>query len=101
MSTKAKRHTHKYHKVEVSGSKVWACALPDCNHYMPKHMENMVVGKKTYCWGCGEETILSPDNMKMDLPLCYECSHGLPSNSTKVEIPTDFDIEDLTGIVKS
>lgn len=73
MSTKAKRHTHKYHKVNLAGQQVWACALPDCNHYMPKHMEQMVHGKATICWSCGADTILSPLNMNDEKPTCAEC----------------------------
>lgn len=73
MSTKAKRHTHKYHRIIISSTKVWACALPNCNHYMPKHMEQMVDGKNTICWSCDEVFILNESNMK-DKPVCDECS---------------------------
>lgn len=74
MSTKAKRHTHKYYKVPIAGQTVWACALPDCNHYMPKHMENLVPGKGSICWSCGDSFVLNPVNMKNDHPKCDDCS---------------------------
>jgi hypothetical protein len=75
MSTKAIRHTHKYHRVSMGTVKVWACALDKCNHYMPKHMENMVPGKATICWRCGEETQLDPAlNMNMERPVCIDCN---------------------------
>lgn len=73
MSTKAKRHLHKYHRVELSFVKVWACALPDCNHFMPKHLEGIIPGKASICWGCGEKFILDDNNMKDDQPQCYDC----------------------------
>jgi hypothetical protein len=73
MSTKAKRHTHKYHKITMSSQMVWACALPDCNHYMPKHMEMMVPGKNTICWGCGADMVLDAHNMTDHKPTCNKC----------------------------
>lgn len=81
MSTKAKRHVHKYHKVDMGFSSVWACALPDCSHYMPKHMENTIEGKFSLCWGCGEKFILDVDAMKLTKPMCFNCRTG----STKEE----------------
>jgi len=84
MSTKAKRHTHKYHHVDLDFGKVWACALPNCNHYMPLHMNNLVPGKNSICWGCGESFILDSINMKNDKPVCNECK------STSEPDLTDF-----------
>lgn len=72
-SNKAKRHTHKYHKIDMLGSKIWACALPDCNHYMPKHMENLIPGKSTYCWECNSSMVLDPKALTMDRPICIDC----------------------------
>lgn len=77
---KAKRHTHKYRLVPMNASKkVWACALPDCNHYMPPNMERMIEGKASVCWDCGNETIMSVERMKFaiaendGLMLCEQC----------------------------
>ena len=53
---------------------VWACALPDCNHYMPKHLENMLPGKNTLCWKCSNECELNGSNMEDDKPKCFDCS---------------------------
>lgn len=75
MSTKAKRHTHKYHKVDLLGTKIWACALPDCNHHMPNHYSKLVEGKASLCWNCGEEMILDPTNMTQDRPICMNCAN--------------------------
>lgn len=77
MATKAKRHVHKYYRANMSSQKVWACALSDCNHYMPKHMEELVRGKNSICWKCGEDFILNPFHMKQDKPVCDDCALGL------------------------
>lgn len=74
MSTKSKRHTHKYYRVDLGSYKVWACALPDCMHHMPPHYNNLVEGKNSFCWKCGEMFVLNTINMKRDKPLCDDCS---------------------------
>jgi hypothetical protein len=74
MSNKAKRHVHKYHRVDIGGAKLWACALGDCNHYMPAHMGSLVPGKNSICWKCNEQMVLNIMNMKDDKPKCDDCS---------------------------
>lgn len=70
-----KKHIHKYHQVEFNGSKIWACALSEeCTHYMPKHLTHLVVGRKSFCWECGEEIILDILNMRDELPRCRDCN---------------------------
>ncbi len=76
-NVKAKRHTHKYYKAREYRGKdspfLWACALPDCSHHMPKHMEAMLEGKYTVCWSCGETTVLDSRTLKTDKPICEDC----------------------------
>jgi len=69
----SKNHVHMYHLVPFIGDKVWACALGDCTHYMPKHMENFVLGKKSLCWNCRQEFFLDEENMKNPEPVCMAC----------------------------
>lgn len=71
---RSKRHIHKYHKLSVAGEKVWACALPNCSHYMPKHMEQLVIGKGSFCWLCNEPIVLDVTNMQNDKPTCRACN---------------------------
>lgn len=78
----ARKHVHKYHNIQVAYNKVWACALPDCTHYMPKHMEEMVPGKKSICWQCNEPFILDTEAMKEDKPRCIGCRSGISSEAT-------------------
>lgn len=73
MSTKSKRHIHKYYRVEVNGEKLWACGLPNCYHHMPRHYEGLLPGKFSICWKCGEVTTLDDRTLHMDKPLCEEC----------------------------
>ena len=71
----SKNHTHKYHKITLGyDTKVWACALEDCTHYMPQHMENFVPGKVSLCWSCGEKFRLTNENMVNEKPICDKCT---------------------------
>ena len=74
--SQAKRHTHKYYRAEVAWGRVWACALPDCHHYMPQHMESLMNGKSSICWECGEKFVMTPASMEMDKPVCASCLLG-------------------------
>jgi hypothetical protein len=76
-NTRAKRHIHKYYKVQMGAVKVWACALGDCNHYMPYHMNNMMNGKFSICWQCGKDMVLHPGNLEDDMPRCDACKLGV------------------------
>jgi hypothetical protein len=78
----AKRHRHKYHRIDIGmGTPVWKCALPDCSHYMPKHMEGLLNGKNSTCWECGADINLNPSNMEEDKPKCDNCRLGItPEN---------------------
>lgn len=67
------KHVHKYHKVTLQFAQVWACGLPDCNHYMPHNLTPLVVGRKSICWHCNTEFVLDDENMKNDKPICMKC----------------------------
>jgi hypothetical protein len=61
----ARKHVHKYYfGLEVAGTKVWSCALPECVHYMPNHMAGVVNGRLGKCWKCGDNTIIDIDKIK-------------------------------------
>lgn len=69
----AKKHFHRYHKVITSMGDIWACGLPDCQHFMPMHMTPLLVGKSSICWSCGNPMILTQENMKSPQPTCSDC----------------------------
>lgn len=69
----SKKHTHKYKKViqKPSGRTIWACALPDCSHYTTPEL---VVGKKSICFTCDEEFVLTKALMSQRVrPSCAPC----------------------------
>ncbi len=80
---------HRYHQKKFTHSKkVWACANPHCNHYMPPHLEDHVEGKESLCNQCGKEFILTSDSMKESNPRCDDCRLGFVKSA-----------EDNTGVV--
>lgn len=77
MANKAKRHIHKYYRAKLAFGDVWACALDNCNHYMPQHMEGLIPGKASLCWNCNQKFILDPNALNMELPTCVNCRTGI------------------------
>ena len=71
-----KQHVHKYYRL-TNYVKLWACALEDCTHVMPKHLEEMMMGKKSICWECGSPFKLNSFSLKMDKPMCEQCNPEL------------------------
>ena len=69
----SKKHIHKYHRVDTDAGSIWACGLPDCNHFMPAHYTRLLPGKSSICWECGELLILTEQNMKHKQPICPDC----------------------------
>jgi len=68
-----KKHTHKYNKIEIAGQKVWSCALDDCSHYMPYYLRQIMPGKGSLCWNCGNKFILTEPLMERERPICMQC----------------------------
>lgn len=93
----SKKHTHKYAKVDLSFGKVWRCLLPECNHYMPQHMEELVNGRHSVCNSCGARFILNPLNMQDDTPECDECRLGSVGELPVSQILADK-IKDFTEV---
>jgi DNA-directed RNA polymerase subunit RPC12/RpoP len=71
----SKNHIHKYHHIDITYAKVWACALGDCTHYMPAHLNSLMTGKKSHCWECNKEFFLDEENMKNPEPVCMACAN--------------------------
>lgn len=90
-----KTHTHQYRKVAIQfkyGKKyVWACSLGNCNHYMPPHLEHLVLGKNSICFECGKEFRLTNDAMAEDMPRCNDCRAGISGNILVESIANDVD----------
>ena len=82
--TRKKQHTHQYVRTypHAFGSSpidktkgVWACALPDCTHFMPHNVADMVEGKLSLCNRCFEKFVLTRELMGIDKPICNSCAH--------------------------
>ncbi len=85
MSKGSKRHVHKYYHADLLYGKLWACALPDCQHHMPVHYEGLLNGKDSICWQCNGRFKLNEQNMKIDRPICESCRLGITEN--EVDLP--------------
>jgi hypothetical protein len=81
---RGKKHIHKYHRLQLQFDKLWVCARPDCTHYMPKHMEQMLIGKASICWSCGGDLILDAETMKLDRPICFACANPEITNDDEL-----------------
>jgi hypothetical protein len=69
----SKKHIHKYHRIATKFQKLWKCGFSDCSHFMPSHLTEVIVGRDSICWGCGETFRLTPELMMRDRPLCSYC----------------------------
>ena len=69
----SKKHVHKYMRQQLKFVRIWRCATPDCNHWMPPHMEDIIIGRSSICWGCGEKFTLDEAALEDDMPMCFTC----------------------------
>ena len=73
----AKAHTHKYILRNIGKRDkprlVYACALPDCSHFMPT-MEQ-VKGKESICWQCDKKMVMDNETIRKrrKKPRCINC----------------------------
>ncbi len=84
------RHIHKYRKLHLKFRNIWSCALDDCSHHMPHDLTDKLIGKASLCWRCGEKFILDEDNMKDDMPVCYNCK---PSTKSVMDLLDKFGVK--------
>jgi transcription elongation factor Elf1 len=86
-------HVHKYKRMRgmKKGSKWFRCMIPECNHYIRKQL---VVGKKSICWVCNAEFIITEKEAELARPHCKKCVVRPDKKSKqptiKVEIKNDF-----------
>lgn len=94
-----KRHIHKYVLRDIGSSqkprKVYACAHSDCTHFMPS--KELVIGKKSICWQCGEEFIMnawivSREKVK---PRCNDCRRASKKDKNPEVQKANEQIDDI------
>jgi hypothetical protein len=90
------KHVHRYQRRNIAKSQgktylVYYCSLPDCNHYL---VPELVVGKKSICWKCGEAFILTADLARLAKPHCKKCgtqgTKRVEDSKTMEEFLKDF-----------
>jgi hypothetical protein len=69
------KHTHKYERRKLGKNShiVFVCVLPGCSHNVS---EELVKGRKSICWVCGEEFIVTKPrkNPIPKRPHCLTCT---------------------------
>jgi formylmethanofuran dehydrogenase subunit E len=65
-------HTHKYQRVTFGnkGNYILRCMIVDCSHFL---QPAMAVNRKSICWSCNHEFILSSLAVTREKPICQEC----------------------------
>ena len=65
------QHTHKLKRLKYkSGNTIFFCCLPDCTF---KTNIALALGKRSLCWRCGQEFILSEYSLRLAKPHCENC----------------------------
>lgn len=65
------KHVHKLKKIKYkSGNATFFCALPDCSF---KINPALALGKRSICWRCGNEFIMSEYSLRLAKPHCENC----------------------------
>ncbi len=68
---KQEKHIHKLKRLRYkSGNEIFFCVLPDCNK---KFNIALALGKRSLCWRCGEEFIMSDYSLRLTKPHCENC----------------------------
>lgn len=68
---KTQKHTHKFKRLKYkSGNVTFFCTLPDCSQ---KINPALALGKRSICWRCGEEFIMTEYALRLAKPHCENC----------------------------
>jgi hypothetical protein len=94
----SKKHTHKYRRYVRGNWKTsrYACADPDCYKV---GRPGLLLGKKSICWNCGQEFILTRDNLETAKPKCINCADTKEArehrriNETVQEMASEFYVD--------
>lgn len=108
-------HVHKYRRkfLGKKGYTVYACALPNCLHYVRRELAE---GKESICWRCGKKFVITKADLRRAKPHCKKCTKVsgfalkhktsrdvaataadtiLKETNEKVQPPTSIDFDDL------
>lgn len=94
----AKNHIHTYERISGEKTPRYKCADPDCSHVVVK---NYLPGKRSKCWGCGQEFILTKADLKLARPHCGCLKNNPRNDKQEVEIEAvELMLEKMIGEVK-
>ena len=67
-------HTHTYIRWKTTklGVTYYRCNHANCTHFIDK---DLIVGKTTLCSNCGDQFILSHEDLRRAKPRCLSCSN--------------------------
>lgn len=96
------KHIHKLELINLSRNKekpypVYICRLDGCNSFFRLEL---VVGKKTICWSCGNPTEILRRHVhrKTKKIVCESCKIKLyPTSKVPVKPEEQFDFEDFVS----
>lgn len=64
-------HIHKFKRLRYkSGNIIFFCALPDCSQ---KINIALALGKRSLCWRCGNEFLITEYSLRLAKPHCESC----------------------------
>ena len=79
------QHTHKLKRLKYkSGNTIFFCCLPDCTF---KTNIALALGKRSLCWRCGQEFILSEYSLRLAKPHCENCHQPKNGVYQEIEVP--------------
>lgn len=92
-------HTHKFKRLRYkSGNEIFFCALPDCSK---KLSTALALGKRSICWRCGNEFIMSEYSLRLAKPHCEACHKSKKDIEIPVILGIDYGKEPSFVIEKS
>lgn len=85
MPPEIKKHDiHKYERVKLGAKKweVYKCVKPNCPHWI---RQELVAGKVTECWRCGQEVVMTKPMAKQKKPHCLNCTRPYNRHQSTTE----------------
>jgi hypothetical protein len=84
--TEKPKHVHKLKRlVYKTGNAIFFCTMPDCNF---KINIKLALGKRSICWLCGNEFIMTDYSLRLAKPHCEDCHK--PKHPVHIEPTSDL-----------
>lgn len=87
-------HIHKLKKLRYkSGNSIFFCCQPDCKF---KTAVPLALGKRSICWRCGSEFLMSDYSLRLMKPHCESCHKTQKNGKVEQIITIDGTQHDMT-----